>query len=88
MGADSVQIQLRHFDRLVNSTGRQVPAVRPQITVVRCESNWMNKIAESLHPLRVQYWVGAGVPIHVVHWSGLSVPSIRVTGLNITTTRT
>ena len=60
MGADSVQIQLRQLDCLVNSTDRQIPAVRPRITVVRCESNWMNKIAESSHPLRMQYWVGGG----------------------------
>ena len=67
------------------STDRQFPAVRPRITVVQCESNWMNKIAESSHPLRMQYWVGAGVTMRVVHWNGFSVPSIRVTGLNITT---
>ena len=85
MGADSVQIQLRQLDCLVNSTDRQIPAVRPRITVVRCESNWMNKIAESSHPLRMQYWVGAGVTMRVVHWNGFSVPSIRVTDLNITT---
>lgn len=85
MGTDSVQIQLRQLDRLVNSTDIQVPAVRPRIAVVRCESNWMNKIAESSHPLRMQNWVGAGVTMRVVHWNGFSVSSIRVTDLNITT---
>lgn len=85
MGTDSVQIQLRQLDRLVNSTDIQVPAVRPRIAVVRCESNLMNKIAESSHPLRMQNWVGAGVTMRVVHWNGFSVSSIRVTDLNITT---
>ena len=84
MGADSVQIQLRQLDRLVNLTDRQVPAVMPRIAVVRCGSIWMNKIAES-YPLRMQNWVGAGFTMRVVHWNGSSVPSIRVTDLNITT---
>ena len=67
MGADSVQIQLCQLDRLVNSTDRQVPAVRLRIAVVRCESNWMNKIVESSHTFHMQNWVGAGVTMRVVH---------------------